>query len=57
MNEAKTKYRMVNFRDVPGVECPCGIAHRAFDDYAEFPATVHVTEITLDARLHYHKTA
>ena len=55
MNAAKPKYRMVDFRDVPGVECPCGIAHRAFDDFAEFPATVHTTEITLDARLHYHK--
>jgi mannose-6-phosphate isomerase-like protein (cupin superfamily) len=55
MTDANTKYRMVNFKDVPGVQCPCGIAHRSFDDYADFPATVHVTEITLEARLHYHK--
>ena len=32
MNASNPKYRMVNFRDVPGVECPCGIAHRAFGD-------------------------
>ena len=55
MTGANTKYRMVSFNDVPGVECPCGTAHRAFGDFEAFPATVHVTEITLNARLHYHK--
>ncbi len=49
------KYRMVDFADVPGVPCPCGTAHRAFHDFAEFPGTVHVTDIKLDAELHYHK--
>ena len=48
-------YRMVDFADVPGVPCPCGTARRAFHDFAEFPATVHVTEIKIDAELHYHK--
>lgn len=49
------RYRMVRFADVPGTACPCGIAHRAFDDVAEFPATVHVTEISIDAKLHFHR--
>jgi quercetin dioxygenase-like cupin family protein len=55
MSGANAKYRMVNFKDVPGVECPCGTARRAFAGFEEFPATVHVTDISLDARLHYHK--
>lgn len=49
------KYRMVDFADVPGVPCPCGTARRAFHDVADFSATVHVTEIKVDAELHYHK--
>src|ERR1035441_1070974 len=35
--------------------CPCGTARRAFQDVPGFPATIHVTSITADARLHYHK--
>jgi len=33
----------------------CGTARRAFNDVADFPGTIHRTEIALDARLHYHK--
>jgi mannose-6-phosphate isomerase-like protein (cupin superfamily) len=49
------RYRVVDFDEIPGVPCPCGTARRAFADVQEFPATVHVTSITTDARLHYHK--
>ena len=52
---AGERYRVVDFADVPGVPCPCGTARRAFGDVPEFPATVHVTEISEDAALHYHK--
>jgi mannose-6-phosphate isomerase-like protein (cupin superfamily) len=55
MIESKTGYRMVKFSEVPGTDCPCGVAHRAFDDFAEYPATVHVTDISIDAKLHYHE--
>ncbi len=46
---------MVRFSEIPGVECPCGIARRAFMDVPEFPASIHVTEIRIDAERHYHK--
>jgi mannose-6-phosphate isomerase-like protein (cupin superfamily) len=49
------RYRVVDFEKIPGVPCPCGTARRAFADVPEFPATVHVTSITVDAKLHYHK--
>lgn len=55
MSETQTRYRIVKFAEVPGVDCPCGVAHRAFDDYSEFPATVHVTDISIDSKLHYHE--
>lgn len=49
------RYHVADFADIPGVACPCGVARRAFADVEEFPGTVHVTEISEDARLHYHK--
>jgi mannose-6-phosphate isomerase-like protein (cupin superfamily) len=49
------RFHVVDFADIPGVPCPCGTARRAFADVAEFPATIHVTSISVDAQLHYHK--
>jgi mannose-6-phosphate isomerase-like protein (cupin superfamily) len=48
-------YELVDFRDIPGVPCPCGTARRAFADVADFPGTLHRTEIAIDSRLHYHR--
>lgn len=49
------KPQIVDFATLPGVPCPCGTARRAFAHVPEFPATVHVTEIKIDAQRHYHK--
>lgn len=48
-------YEWVDFAHIPGTPCPCGTARRAFADVADFPGTIHVTEISEDARLHYHR--
>jgi len=48
-------YEVTDFAQIAGVPCPCGTARRAFADVEDFPGTVHVTEISTDARLHYHK--
>jgi len=55
MNDPGKRYRIVDFDDISGVECPCGIARRALLDVPEFPGTIHRTEITADAKLHYHQ--
>lgn len=56
MHEQATRgYEVADFAAIEGVPCPCGTARRAFADVADFPATVHVTEISSDAQLHYHK--
>jgi len=57
MTETSTnkKYEIVDFATLPGVPCPCGTARRAFADAKDSPATIHVTEIADDARVHYHK--
>jgi mannose-6-phosphate isomerase-like protein (cupin superfamily) len=49
------RFHVVDFADIPGVACPCGTARRAFADIPEFPATVHVTSISINAQRHYHK--
>jgi mannose-6-phosphate isomerase-like protein (cupin superfamily) len=48
-------YEVVDFQRLPGVPCPCGTARRGLADIDDFPGTVHVTDISADARLHYHK--
>jgi mannose-6-phosphate isomerase-like protein (cupin superfamily) len=50
-----SRYHVADFGEIAAVPCPCGTARRAFEDVPEFPATVHVTSISVDARLHYHK--
>ena len=50
-----TGFEIADFSTIPGVPCPCGTARRAFNDVADFPGTVHVTEIAEDAQVHYHK--
>ena len=49
------RYHVADFSQIDGVPCPCGTARRAFADVEEFPGTIHVTEISADARTHYHK--
>ncbi|MBL8851940.1 MAG: cupin domain-containing protein [Planctomycetaceae bacterium] len=48
-------FEVADFSTIPRVPCPCGTARRAFNDVADFPGTVHVTEIAEDAQVHYHK--
>jgi mannose-6-phosphate isomerase-like protein (cupin superfamily) len=49
------RYEVVDINSLPGVACPCGTARRAFKDAADYPATIHVTEISVNAKTHYHK--
>ena len=55
MSPPDESYRIVQFDQLPGVPCPCGIARRAMADVPEFPGTIHRTEISVDAKLHYHR--
>jgi mannose-6-phosphate isomerase-like protein (cupin superfamily) len=55
MTPSAKRYRVVDFDQIPGVPCPCGTARRAFVDAADFPGTIHRTEITTEAKPHYHR--
>ena len=37
---------IVDLPTLPGVPCPCGTARRAFAERPDFPATVHLTQIS-----------
>jgi mannose-6-phosphate isomerase-like protein (cupin superfamily) len=55
MNVPTKRYRVVDFDQLPGVPCPCGVARRALLDVPDFPGTIHRTEISSQATLHYHR--
>ncbi len=50
------RWKFADFAAIQAVPCPCGQARRAFHGVSEFPGTLHITEISEDARRHYHKT-
>lgn len=54
-NPTTPRYKVADFAQIDGVPCPCGTARRAFSGVAEFPGTIHVTEISTAAKRHYHK--
>ena len=49
------RWEIVDFSQIAGVACPCGIARRAFTAAEELPLTVHQTEISREAQVHYHR--
>lgn len=54
-NDLVEPFEFVDFDEIASVACPCGQAKRAFTDTQDFPGTVHVTEISLEAKAHYHR--
>ena len=50
------RWKFADFSAIPPVPCPCGQARRAFNGVPEFPGTIHITEISEDAKRHYHRT-
>jgi mannose-6-phosphate isomerase-like protein (cupin superfamily) len=50
-----TSASVVHLADLSPLRCPCGWARRAFADLPDAPASMHLVEIELDARTHYHR--
>lgn len=49
------RYQITRVASLPPVECPCGQTRRAFVDDPDRIASLHVVDISTDARTHYHK--
>jgi len=50
-----TNYMIAQLDDIDSVKCPCGFSRRAFVSPDNPAATLHIVDITEDARAHYHK--
>ena len=48
-------YSIAQLNDLDAIECPCGFARRAFIEDSDRTASIHLVEISEDARPHYHK--
>jgi mannose-6-phosphate isomerase-like protein (cupin superfamily) len=48
-------YHVAQLDEIPPVKCPCGQARRAFATPDNQAATLHLVDISVDARTHYHK--
>ncbi len=49
------RFQISRVGELPPTACPCGQARRAFVDDADGVASLHVVDISVDARVHYHK--
>ena len=54
-SEAKKNYMLTQLDAVPAVPCPCGHSRRGFATPDNKLATIHLVDISIDARTHYHK--
>lgn len=48
-------YRVAQLDEIPPVPCPCGQSRRALAAPDNEVATVHLVDISADARAHYHR--
>src|SRR4030042_1455212 len=48
-------YMIAQMDEIAPARCPCGLSRRAFVSPGNNVATLHVVDITIDARTHYHK--
>ncbi len=49
------RFATAQLDEIPPVPCPCGQARRAFKEPWNTLASVHLTDISVDSKLHYHK--
>jgi len=49
------KFEIVHVPSIPPTDCPCGSTRRAFTEDPEQIASLHVVDISVDSKTHYHK--
>lgn len=54
-NSHTTPYIVTQLDEISPVKCPCGYTRRAFITPENDVASLHLVEITADAKKHYHK--
>lgn len=49
------RFAIAQLDALPAVECPCGLARRAFGEVPGAEASVHLVDIKRDAETHHHQ--
>lgn len=49
------RFAVAQLDEIPPVPCPCGQARRAFKEPWNTLASVHLTDISMDSRMHHHE--
>lgn len=52
---APVNYLVTQLDEIPAVPCPCGMSRRGFATPDNAVATIHLVDISIDARIHYHQ--
>jgi mannose-6-phosphate isomerase-like protein (cupin superfamily) len=50
-----SNYAVAQLDSIEPIYCPCGFTRRAFTQDEDQRATMHLLEVQVDARTHYHK--
>lgn len=50
-----SNYMIEQLDEIDAVQCPCGASRRAFVSGDNPTATMHMVDISVDSRAHYHK--
>jgi mannose-6-phosphate isomerase-like protein (cupin superfamily) len=48
-------YKIAQLDALPAKRCPCGFTRRAFTDLTDAAASLHLVDIEVDSRTHFHK--
>jgi len=48
------RYKIARLSELPAIACPCGETRRAFVDEPQGVPSIHVVDINIDAKTHYH---
>ena len=51
----ENNYEVLDFSAMQGTACPCGVARRGLLEDPSTPYSLHLTEISVNAKVHYHK--
>src|SRR5689334_12864863 len=49
------RFQIARPSELPPTACPCGETRRAFMNDVDGVASLHIVDISIDARTHYHK--
>ena len=51
----RARFQIVDTNSIEPVPCPCGMSRRAFTEDPDQTASLHVVDISIDAKTHYHQ--